>query len=88
VVICFGDGSTFEGCKTRQRVGFLDARVVGGLAVMSTLLRRDFYFDLRFYNNTYYNLQFWWVNLERSHFTDVFIPLKLRSNRGKDGMPI
>ena len=72
--------------KTRQRVGFLNARV-WGLAVMSTLPRHDFDFDLRFYNNTYYNLHLWWICLEKSHFPDVFIPLKLRSNGGKDGMP-
>jgi hypothetical protein len=54
---------------------------------MSTLLRHGFDFDLRFYKYVYYSVQFWWVYLENGHFTDVFIPLKLRSNRGKDGMP-
>jgi hypothetical protein len=62
-------------------------RECGGLAVMSTLLRHGFDFDLRFYKYVYYSVQFWWVYLENGHFTDVFIPLKLRSNRGKDGMP-
>lgn len=82
-----GDGTTFEGCKEDAPTRWISRCASGGLAVMSTLFRHNRYFYLHFYNNKYYDLLFWVVYLERVIFTNVFIPLKLRSNLGKDGMP-